>query len=436
MIEKILIIILINLVFFAKTLCYKYSSDDLPVLQNPPNMRDKWERFLFWLDGRRRTNPQADHFLTTIIHAAVCVFIYLGFGRNDISFLAAILFSFNPTNNQGSVWISGRAYALAALGMTGALAFPGLAMTFLLLATYTNAGFIAPLAFIGGHLALLAITPVAWWINWKRFTGNVQNKMKLEMLDEDKAIKPQKLVLALKTFGFYTLLSIIPFQNAFYHSFLQSSSGAGRFKAYSMKDRFFWIGAVMAAGILAYWVIVPWNTISFALLFYCVTIAPFSNFMRMSQEIAERYCYLPNCALMVVLASLIIQWPIVASAFIAMYAVRMWFLMDMYQDDYYLMEHACLQDPCSWFVWHVRGIKRWDTASYQEAVIIWTMARRISPKEFKINMNLATVLASNNNMEEAKYYLQVAKDNIPPGQEEASKKILDDWEKGNLTIIL
>lgn len=453
MLEKILLIVLTNLVFYFKTLCFQYSSDDIPVFQNPPKFENFFHKILCWIDGRCRwadpkSRPevqvkqmQADHALTMLLHTAVCVFIYTGFGASDISFLAAILFSLNPTNNQGSVWISGRSYVLACLGMTGALTFatvfPVLAAAFILLATYTNAGFIAPLAFLGSKAlpyVWMAI-PFAMWINWSRFRGNVQNKMTKEMITEDKAIKPEKLILVLKTFGFYTALSLIPFNNAFYHSFLQSSSGSGVQKAYSLKDRFFWIGLAFAAGFAWYVLTHPWDMVSFALLWYCICLAPFCNFMRMSQETAERYAYLPNAGLMFVLAALLINYPMVTAIFITMYAVRMWFLMDMYQDDYYLLEHACLQDPSSWFVWHVRALKRWENKSYHEAVILWTMARMISPNEFKILFNLATVCMFAGHKEEAQQWLAMAEKNIPAGQEEASNIYISDWRKGNMSII-
>lgn len=437
MFEKICVILLVNLCFFAKTLCYKYSSDDIPVFQNPPKFKNAFDKILCWLDGRYRSGPQVDHALTMLIHAIVCVFIYLGFGTNNVSFLAALLFAVNPTNNQGSVWISGRAYALAALGMTGALAFPLLSGLFILLATFTNPGFLAPLAFIGSeYYWILAVVPVAWFLNGKRFKRNVKYKMEKEMFTEDKAIKPEKIVLVLKTFGFYTVLSLIPFQNAFYHSFLESASGSGRKRAYSMKCRFFWIGVLVALSILAYMVLVPWNMVSFGLLWWCVCLAPFLNFMRMSQETAERYTYLPSAGLMVVLATIIQASPIAIAVFLTMYVTRLWFYMECYMDDYYLLEHSCLNDPSSWFSWHVRGMKRWDSKSYQEAVIIWTMARLISPLEFKVNFNIATALAMSGHAKEAEHFIKIAEDNIPPGQEVESGKLLSDWRSGNLAIIL
>ncbi len=435
MFEKICVILLVNILFFFKTLCYKYSSDDLPVFQNPPKFKNTWHKILCWLDGRYRSGPQVDHALTMLIHATVAVFIYLGFGKNEISFIAALLFSLNPTNNQGSVWISGRAYALSALGMTFAMAFPAIGQAGILLATYTNPGFFAPLALFGSsHALILFFLPLAWWINWSRFSRNVKYKMEKEMFTEDKAIKPEKIVLVLKTFGFYTLLTLFPFQNAFYHSFLQSSAGSGRHRAYSMKDRFFWIGIAFALGILAYWILVPWNMISFGLLWWCVCLAPFCNLMRMSQEIAERYCYLPSVGLMIAFASIL--HPIAFYCILTLYATRLWWYMEAFADEYYLLEHSCLNDPAAWFAWHVRGMKRWDNKSYQEAVIIWTMARMLSPQEFKVNFNIATALAMSGHLEESKQFIEIAANNIPPGQEEESGKLLSEWKEGRLAIIL
>lgn len=436
MFEKICLILLANLVFFLKTLGYKYASDDLPVFHNPPVMKNKFMKLVYWVEGRYRHHPQWDHLLTMLIHALVCVFIYLAFGANDISFLAAFLFMLNPSNNQASIWISGRSYALAAFGLTAALAFPALSLFFIVLATYYNPGFLSAVVLALSWVSWIAMfIPVAWAIHYKRFKRNVKFKVEKEMFTEDKALKWEKIPLVLKTFGFYTTLALIPFRNSFYHSFLQSVSGSGVKKAYTFKDRFFWLGLIYASAIITYWLVTPWSVVSFCLLWWIVCFAPFLNFMRMSQEIAERYIYLPNVGLMVFLATLIQPYPVIAAVFLAMYATRLWFYMDCYQDDYYLLEHSCLNDPAAWFAWHVRGMKRWDNKSFQEAVIIWTMARLISPKEFKVNFNLATALKMSGHHKEAEEFLKIAEDNIPEGQDEANK-LLKQWREGNLSIIL
>jgi tetratricopeptide (TPR) repeat protein len=120
--------------------------------------------------------------------------------------------------------------------------------------------------------------------------------------------------------------------------------------------------------------------------------------------------------------------------FIAMYATRMWFYMDCYFDDYRLIESACLYSPNSWFAWHMRAMLRFNTESYKEALILWTMARLISPTEFKINFNLATMLYKSGYKDEAMQYLKVAEDNIPEGQEDA-KRMVKEWKQGTISIL-
>ena len=64
------------------------------------------------------------------------------------------------------------------------------------------------------------------------------------------------------------------------------------------------------------------------------------------------------------------------------------------------------------------------------------MARILSPREFKVNFNLATALQMSGHKEEALKFLKIAEDNIPAGQDVDCAKLLEDWRKGNLTILL
>lgn len=437
-IQKAAIIALVNLLFYAKTLCYKYSCDDIPVFMNPPKFKNRWHRIYLWLEGALRINPQYDHALTMLIHTLICVGIYLGFGANTISFIAALLFSFNPTNNQGSVWISGRSYANAALGMTWAFAIPLVAPAFLFMVTHYNAGLPSFLFFAStGNFIMAAVCVVFILIQFNKIKKNVTDKMNMEMFKEDKAIKPQKIILALKTFGFYTTLYIIPFRNTFYHSYLQSLSGSGIARGYTINDRFFWLGLsyILGAGYFLY--INGLNHIgSMGIIWWVVFILPFLNILRMQQEISERYTYLPGVGLSLLLASQIYMHPVAVAVFITAYAIRTWFLIDMYQDDYYLVENSCMNDPSAWFAWHMRAMKRWDAGSRMEALTLWVMAWRISPKEFKLNYNLATILIANGRKEEAEKHLKVAEDNIPKGQEEQCNKLLNIWRTQNERPIL
>lgn len=436
MFEKICIILLLNILFFAKTITYKYVSDDIPSSQRPKDPI-KWKHWLLVLEGHLKSNPQIDHAITSLLHALVCVFIYTAFGSTDVSFLAALLFSFNPINNQASVWISGRGYALSALGMTMAMTFPKIGIIFLLLATYSNAGFVAPFVLLGSpypYLFLMAIPCWVWWSN--NFKKNVINKINQEMYVEDRRVHPIKLVLMIKTIGFYLIHSLIPIKNTFYHSYMQSMAGCGKHKAYSFKDRFLYIGLAFFIFVAYRFIYHPWDQVNFGLLWFIICIMPFSNLFRMSQEIAERYVYVPNVGLMIVLATYLYPYPVLFSAWLTMYATKMWFWMDAYTDDYFLVEASCVNSPSSWFAWHVRAMKRWDQQSYQEAVLLWAMARLISPKEFKILFNIATALKLSKHEKEAMDFIKQAAENIPGGQEKMAGELLEKWHAGTLSILL
>lgn len=256
----------------------------------------------------------------------------------------------------------------------------------------------------------------------------------METVPEDKRIKWQKFILAFKTFGFYLSHALLPFNTSFYHAFLQSMAASKMRSAYSLKCRYLWFGLASAVGIVFYWLTTPWTMTSFGLLWWCIGIAPFLNFFRCSQEIAERYVYFPLAGLMFVLAGILpAGWH---GIFIAIYATRLWFYMDAFQDDFYLQEISSLNSPNSWFAWHVRGHQRWMAQSYHEATIMWTMAKNINPKEFKVLFNLAASCILAGHEKEALEWLEEAEKNIIEGQEEQSKRYIDWFKKDKKIHIL
>jgi len=303
---------------------------------------------------------------------------------------------------------------------------------------YFNLGFVAPLGLVGSNKAyLLALMPFIWLFWFKKFKKDVKEKIAFEQADEDKKFHFGKIILAIKTIGFYFALGLIPFRITFYHSFLQSCAGNEIMKkrAYTMKDKFFWIGL----GIIIFWIIYSlhkWDILSYGLWWFFIMIAPFSNIKRLQQECAERYLYMSLIGLMLALTSIIINYPIVITIFLTMYIAKFLFIMRMYQDDYWLLEFAVIEDHQAWFAWHMRGRKRWDVGSYKEALIMWVMAKLISPKEFKILYNISVVLRLLKKDKEAEEYLKLAEANIIKGQEEDVKIIIANYRLGKMGLLV
>lgn len=427
MIEKCCIILLLNLLVYRRTLKLGAVSDDIPGYQNPLKYKNKLHKLYLQIFEGGKFNLKQDHFITIIIHALVSMFIYLAFGANNISFIAGLLFSINPANEQGSIWISGRGYALPALFLLMAKTFVLLSPIFLLLCSFHISGFLSPLALIGSpQWYLILLMPIIWLIYFKRFKGVVKQRMEQERVAEDDRFHFGKIVMAVKTYGYYFLLCIIPFRLSFYHSFLQSAVGNDIMKkrAYKM-DKFFWLGL----SIIVFWTIYSinrWDNIAYGIFWFSICIAPFSNLVRMQQEIANRYLYQANIGVMLMVATLIAPYPFLIALFLGSYLTRLWYHIPAWTDDYWIIEDAVRECPSSWFAWHIRAMKRFESGALREALNMFVMAKMLSPKEFKVLLNIGVILKIIKRPKEAEEFFKKAEENIIEGQEEEARKILEE----------
>lgn len=437
--SEILIIVAINFITYFRTLKYGYVSDDIPASENPKPYKNIIHKAWLSFFEAEKYNIQIDHLITILLHTAVSVMIYVSFGMTSVSFLAAILFSINPVNNQGSIWISGRGYVMPTLLILISMVTPFfISAPLLVLSGKYVIGYYGSLVFFGSpfYILLCAIPAIAV-VNFKQFKSAVKDKLDSDRVLEDKIFHYKKIILAIKTYGYYLCLSVIPFRICFLHSYLQSASGNEimKKKAYTIKDRFFWIGLVAIIGIPIY-SIYHWDNISWGILWFSIGIAPFSNLVRMQQEVAERYCYFPCVGLMLALSTILINYPIIAAALLGYYYGILNSIMGMYKDDYWLIEYNVVNDYKSWFAWHIRAIKKFNVGAFREAFNLFMTAYMISPKEFKILVNIATCLKIAGKNKEAEAFLEKAQKNILPGQEEQASEAIENFKKGNLSILL
>lgn len=455
-------LVVVNFALYFKTLRFKFVSDDFTVWKQPPVFKNAWHKaWLRFIGAAKLQSPSVhfvkaklsvspkerwyitivkteefEHLFTLLLHTGICVSIFFAFGASQIAFIAALLYSVNPVNNQGTIWPGGRGYALPILSLMISMSIPLLAPVLLYFCSWYTIGFLAPLALIGStKWYLLALMPFIWFLHARKFTTAIKLKSSNESFGHDRDMHPRKFILYVKTYGFYLILAIFPFRITFYHNFLQSMAGNEimRKRAYAL-DRYFWAGFAGISGTIAY-ASLHWGPAAWGFLAFLITISQFCNVVRANQEIAERFVALPNVFLMFALACLIAPYPIIWACLGIFYATRTYYTVAMYKDEYYITELAVIEDPHAWWAWHCRAMKRWDTQSYKEALILWVMALMISPKEFKILMNLATCLRLLKNDAEADQYLEMARQNIILGQEEQSAFYIKEHMRGKLAIL-
>ena len=298
-----LLILLVNSIYLP-TIRYGLISDDATAFKlNPYPV--KWTKFF-----------------NIIIHCLVAEYIYLAFGHNEVSMMAAILFSIHPIVVQVPVWFAGRGYGINALIL-------------LMVVTYTPLGMIAYLASFRG-IGTLVLTPfiflftkfwyisllsplLVWW-SWKPLWANINAKIKGDGVfttplptDFDfLTISFKKIIIVIKTFGYYSLACLLPIKNGFYNSFLTTFGASKKDTDYWYSfNRHFW-GGIFAITSMGYlWFINRHNFIGMGIILFVTSLIPFFNFIIVQQQTTPRYAYLPLIGFQIALVGLLNQCGIV-----------------------------------------------------------------------------------------------------------------------------
>ena len=163
-IERIATIMLVNLLIYWKAIYFGFVGDDIERHDRKQEFKNRFHRWWIQFIGLKHIDSQVAHFISIAVHILCCITVYLSLGHNNISFLTALLFSINPVNIQGVVWISGRNYATSSILALLMFTFPQLSWIFYASTSYfaVNAWF-TPLAFMGTkYWYMVGIIPVIW----------------------------------------------------------------------------------------------------------------------------------------------------------------------------------------------------------------------------------------------------------------------------------
>jgi hypothetical protein len=242
---NITLIISVVYLMYYRTLSYGYVIDDSDVAKNktltPQLFKRLWEHFI----GRKYTHPKLAHLLNIIIHTIVCILIYIAFGVNNTSLLAAILFALNPVNNQVSIWLSGRPYGTATALVLLAMIFKPLMLLFYPASIVVSvSAMMLPFIIIRDYpLYALLLLGIGYFSTKKRCAGEISNRLNVST-GYMTELSPRKIIIVLKTIGYYLCLCILPIRVGMFHDYLHCF-GMSKYEAdknYNL-DHYFWIGS-------------------------------------------------------------------------------------------------------------------------------------------------------------------------------------------------
>lgn len=381
-------IIIFGLAFYSPAIFYKYSVDDdrcylwkKPKSGHIYKFGDHGRSALAILSFLRHRlmgsgtiqNLCYDHLFTVILHVAVSCLVYMTF--NNLA--AAFMFLVHPSTNQVSVWTNGKRYGIVTLCALVALAFPPWGMLAACIAPFFQiTALCIPALYIFYPdyylcVAAFVLSGVVWFPMLKAWYMNRKNKISSADLLQ---FKPKKLVVSVKTFGFYFIQAVISPSNDFYPDYLQGFGVKKESTRHHYKINYpFYLGLAC----LCVWAVAMASPIyRLPAYWFMAFIFPWLNFVSVTQELADRYLY---CALVGACVCLSVFLGEYAWYAVIYYAVRMMYVMPMYQSrddflDYQLYynpgsprayvfkcyEYLSRGEYVAAYYWSLRGVARFE----------------------------------------------------------------------------
>jgi len=308
-------------------------------------------RFAFNGEFPVRSIP-LDHCITLGLHTVVCVLIYHVF--NNLP--AALLFAVNVGNNQVSLWLNGKRYAVNAILCLLAFSVGSWGILFwLLTAMFQASGVSFPVVMTlsGSWVALLA-SPLLFVFGNGHLKAWMKSKASQCKVDAFIKWDDRKIILFFKTLAFYFMRGVFPYVPTMYPE---------KFKRFGLiredTEDAYKVDAQAIAGVLIVLVAVVGysinSTLFFGLMWWLITISVFGNLITLTVPLAERYMYLPNIGLMLFLSSVLglidsNAWIL----FFVIYATRLYTFMPMYRNIDEYLKHHCFYYPKNDQAWIFR----------------------------------------------------------------------------------
>jgi len=351
---SVVFIVAFNLVVYWRTLKYGLVMDDM---QHWKGRRENglkgWEYFKSirsgaqlkqWADERLYSgttfglNLRVERSFAIFLNALVAALMYLALGRNEVSLVAALLYSCNPVNNQTSCWLNGRRYILCIVLVLLMAAFPPAAILL-----YPAAGllqvtaFFSPVLLVGHSPWYLALIPAALFFTRKWIVDKISSRANA-MADGDlKTFGWTRPIVIVKTFGFFFWKMVFPQVCAMQYPdrIKWGQTKEANDEAYALNSSF-WIGICAFAVCAAVVFFCPGACRPWAVFMVLATLQ-WSAIIPVTQILSDRYCSMPNVFVMFFVSYFLHAWAGVFYAPIACvlgayYLVCLSVVMPMYRD--------------------------------------------------------------------------------------------------------
>lgn len=347
----VLVLILVSIGIYINTLRGDFLVDDEQGILNNERIHDigvyfsdyfkikpsallEISRVFLW--SISKDNPFYYHLFNIIVHTGCVILLFILcsilFNNKTLSFLSSLIFAVHPIHTEAVSWISGGHYAFSGLFYIAAFIFYAksfnsirnlcLCVLFFVLCLFSgNACATLPFMFIiydlflreegkegsacrririiflSSILVLSFIFLGAFFISKNDFMHKIFYFRGFSYL-----------VVAAKALVYYLKILYLPVQRGLYHPFAFDTT-----HIQDISPALFYSIAIL---LVAVWLFFKFRRsfkpLSFGIMWFFITYAPYSNFIPMCNIISERYLYLPSVGFCIIMAALFLKvWEII-----------------------------------------------------------------------------------------------------------------------------
>jgi hypothetical protein len=254
----------------------------------------------------------------------------------------------------------------------------------------------------------IAISPFLW--NRKIigiFKSRYVSKLKATVLTE---ITPRKIIVVVKTYGYYFYHIIFPRRVLFHYTQGQEFgiTKSGTDKVYSINGDF-WLG-ISSILISFYLFCLPQTR--FYIFWSALFIVPYCNFFSIVQFVADRYTSISIVGMTMVIATVVIQCPLLAGFLLGYYTLYNIKVQNMYKDidNFYWYHIYNYPESMLNILFYCKNCI--DARMFSHAFVAIKRALYVKPTDFRLLMMYSKILKITGLRNEADRNTELAEEQV------------------------
>ena len=270
---------------------------------------------------------------------------------------------------------------------------------------FTNMFMFVILAFLGYYplaILCLGVSLVLGTGIIKDTIGHRANTFKEQNLQESTKLHHRKFIVVCKTLYYYTKLCFFPKRLGLYHVYNYYYT-----KKTEEEDYTFWLGLILLVGF-GFMFYFGSFAVRFGVLWYLSFIVIFLNWITIHQFVSERYCYVGNIGLCLILALVLVHFPIIMAFVCGLAIMRVWVHLPSFGDEIPFYQSNIWNFPNSEVAFANLGVTYMKRGLIGSAVDMWLIGTNINPHYDVAWYNLSSTLKTKGQLEQSLNYLKKA----------------------------